>query len=377
VKTPAFLLIALLGAALFTAGQTASKAPVTKYGVPVVNGPMDAVLLKDYKPASSLVVPRSHLARARMPVIDVHSHSNMNGIRTRADVDAWVRTMDETGVEMSVVFTNAIGAEFDRQAELFLGSHPKRFQVWCSIDVSNFDSPGYSERAVAELVRCHRKGARGVGEITDKGWGLEASEKGAFPRARRLRVDDPRLDAFWKKCAELGLPVNLHIADHPSCWKPLGPNQERTPDFQTFNLSGKDVPSYEELIASRDRMVARHPGTTYIFCHLGNQGNDTATLARTLDRFPNMYVDISARDYEVGRQPRTARAFLERYRDRVMFGTDMGRDKAMYQDWWRLLESADEYIPGRIWWTYYGLELNEPTLRSLYRETALKVLNFK
>ena len=348
-----------------------------KYGVPVNGGPMDAILLKDYKPASSLVVPATTATKARVPVIDAHSHSSMSNIKTRADVDAWVKTMDETGVELSVVFTNASGDEFDRQADLFLGAYPKRFQVWYSLDASNPDAPDFSARSVAELERAYKKGARGVGELTDKGWGVEASEKNASPRASRLRFDDPRLDPYWKRCGELNMPINIHIADHPSCWKPLDPRQERTPDFQAFNLSTKDVPSFEELLAVRERLLAKHPGTKFIFCHFSNQGHDTAALAKMLDRFPNMYVDLSARDYEIGRQPRTMKAFLEKYKGRVLFGTDMGRDKAMYQDWWRLLESADEYMPGRIWWPYYGLQLSEPLLKSLYRDTALKVLNFQ
>lgn len=348
-----------------------------KYGVPVKQGPMDALRVKDYKPDSSLVVPQTRVAKARFPVIDAHSHASMSGIKTRADVDAWVRTMDETGVEMSVVFTETTGAEFDKLADLLLGSHPKRFQVWCGMDTKNIDEPDYPQRAARELERCYRKGARGVGEITDKGWGVQASEQGALPRNKRLRLDDPRLDPFWRKCAELNIPVNVHVADHPSCWKPLGPNQERTPDFQGFNLNGKDVPSYDELLLTRDRMLERHPKTTFVFCHLSNIGNDLAALTRTLDRYPNLYVDIAARDYEIGRQPRAARAFLEKYRGRVLFGTDMGSDKSMYEGWWRLLETADEYMPGRIWWPYYGLELNEATLKSLYRETALKVLNLQ
>jgi len=365
------LLPVILSAAAICAGQT------EKYGVEVQPGPMDSILLKDYAPASSLVVPETRVAKARFPVIDVHSHSSMNHIATRADVDSWVKTMDEVGVEISVVFTEATGAEFDRIAALLLESYPKRFQVWCGLDTTNIEAPGYPERAARELARCHQKGARGVGELTDKGWGMQASEKDALPRNRRLRADDPRLDAFWRKCAELHMPVNLHMADHPSCWKPLGPNQERTPDFQHFNLSRKDVPSYEELLAIRDRMLARHPKTTFILCHLSNQGNDTASLARVLDRYPNLFLDIAARDYELGREPRTAARFLARYQDRIMFGTDMGRDKAMYQGWWRLLETADEYIPGRIWWRYYALELPDPVLKALYRGTALRVLNWK
>ena len=366
-----FALIAISGAVLM------AQVPVVKFGIPVKEGPMDALRLKDYTPASSLIVPKTHLAKARFPVIDAHSHASMSGIKTPADVDAWVKTMDETGIEMSVVFTEATGPDFDRQADLFLKRYPKRFQVWSGIDTKDIDAADYPQRAARELERCFRKGARGVGELTDKGWGLQSNEKDALPRNKRLHLDDPRLDLFWRKCAELKLPANVHIADHPANWKPLGPNQERSPDFQGFNLHGKDVPSYDELLASRDRMLARHPRTTFIFCHLSNIGNDTAALAKTLDRYSNLYVDISARDYEIGRQPRTARAFLDRYRGRVLFGTDMGREKTMYEGWWRLLETADEYIPGRIWWPYYGLELNDSTLKSLYRETALKVLNFQ
>lgn len=373
-------MLSLLTLGILAGGGAPGQNPqnrAVKYGIEVKGGPMDSLLLKDYEPESSLIVPRSHVAKARFPAIDVHSHASMSNIRTAADVDAWVQTMDAAGIDISVVFTEATGAEFDRMAGLFLRSHPRRFQVYCGIDVSRIEEPGYPERAAAELERCYRNGARGVGELTDKGWGLQASEQTALPRSQRLRLDDVRLDPFWKKCVALGIPANVHIADHPSCWQPLGPRQERTPDFQNFNLYGKDVPSYEELLATRDRVLVRHPRMKFIFCHLSNQGNDTAALARILDRYPNAYLDIAARDYEIGRQPRTARLFLERYRGRILFGTDMGRDQAMYEGWWRLLESADEYIPGRIWWPYYGLALPASVLKSLYHETAMKVMNFQ
>ncbi len=368
LSTPLVLLP--LAAACLMTGQ---DKPVTKYGIRVQTGPMDTVLLKDYRPESSLVVPDTRVDKARFPVIDIHTHTFMSQIKTPADVDRWVRTMDAVGIERSVVFTGAIGEAFDRQVELF-SRHPGRFQLWCSFDTDEIDAPDYPQRVVRELERCYRKGARGVGEITDKGSGIQRAD---LPRGKRLHFDDPRLDALWRKCAELKLPVNMHIADHPSCWRPLGPTQERTPDFQHFNQLGKDVLSYEELLATRDRMLERHPRTTFIACHLSNQGNDLAALGRVLDRYPNLYVDISARDYEVGRQPRAAAKFLAKYRDRVLFGTDMGADAEMYRGWWRLLETADEYIPGRIWWRYYGLELPAPVLQSLYRDNALRLLNWE
>jgi predicted TIM-barrel fold metal-dependent hydrolase len=364
------LLLTLVAASV---GQT--QKPTVKYGVRVQAGPMDSILLKDYAPASSLVVPETSVPKARFPVIDVHTHTSMSEIKTAQDVAAWVRTLDEVGIERSIVFTGATGAQFDRQVELFLKTFPTRFQLWCSLDTKGIDAPDYPQRAVAELVRCYSKGARGVGELSDKGSGIQGGPP--LPRNKRLHFDDPRLDLVWKKCAELKLPVNIHVADHPSCWQSLGPHQERTPDFQHFNLYGQDVPSYEELLAMSDRLLAKQPKTIFIACHLRNQGNDLATLSKVLDRYPNLYVDISARDYEIGRQPRNAAKFLARYKDRILFGTDMGNARQMYQGWWRLLETADEYLPGRVWWRIYGLELPAPVLESLYRDNALKILNWE
>ena len=95
-----------------------------------------------------------------------------------------------------------------------------------------------------------------------------------------------------------------------------------------------------------------------------------------LDHFPNLYVDMSARDYEMGREPRTAARFLQKYQDRVMFGTDQSISEKMYRAWWRLLETPDEYIPGSNWWRLYGLELPDRVLERVYRGNALKVLNW-
>jgi hypothetical protein len=136
--------VPVLIAALAVSGVAQEKV---KYGVPVKAGPMDALLVKDYAPGSSLVVPETRVPKARYPAIDVHSHSSMNGIKTAADVDAWVKRMDEVGVERSVVFTEAVGPAFDRQVELFLKRYPGRFQLWCGVDTSNIEAPGYADRA--------------------------------------------------------------------------------------------------------------------------------------------------------------------------------------------------------------------------------------
>ncbi len=353
--------------------EAQKEEAVIRYGVRVKSGLMDEVLLKDYAPESSLVVTETTVPKAKWPVIDVHTHVYA---KTPEEVAEWVKTMDEVGIEVTVILTGATGKEFNRLAALYLQDYSDRFMLFCGLDTSEIEKPDYPDRVVAELLRCYERGARGVGEVSDKGWGIGGSPAEHLPLEKRLHPNDRRLDAFWEKCAELDIPVNLHIADHPSCWKELGANWERTPDFQGFNLYGKDVPSYETLLTFRDELLERHFETTFIACHLSNQGNDLASLAQVLEQFPNLYLDISARDYEIGRQPRTAKEFLEEYAERLVFGTDMGREQHMYEGWWRLLETGDEFIPGRLWWRLYGLQLEAGSLETLYNKNARRILNW-
>src|ERR1019366_955388 len=204
---------------------TFSLATLTLLAQPAKNA-MDSVLLKDWVPDSSLVVPITKIPKARFSAIDVHIHVGMSGTSltggdTAESIAGWVKLMDEVGVEKMVVVTEAIGPEFDRLADLYK-AYPGRFQLWCGLDIRDFEKPDYPERAAAELERCYRKGARGVGELSDKGSGIMGGMVAAYggpskiPPNRRMYLDDPRLDLFWKKCAELKIPINLHVADHPS-----------------------------------------------------------------------------------------------------------------------------------------------------------------
>lgn len=347
-------------------------------GVPDGPGPMDEVLLKDYAPKSSVIAQKTFLPKAKFSAIDVHIHNypeDAGGNTPEKDLAEWVKTMEEVGIETSVVLTGATGEDFDRMVEMYLKPYPNRFQLYCGVESKDISSPDYSERAVAELERCYKMGARGVGELSDKGFGL--TRDSSLKPEERLHHTDPRLDAFWEKCAELNLPANVHIADHPSSWQAPNVYQERTPVFQQFNQYESKGLGYEELLANLPNLLKKHPNTKFIACHLANLGNDLERLGKLLDDHTNLNLDISARDYEVGRQPRAAAKFLGKYSDRVLFGTDMGMDKDMYQSWWRLLESADEHMTGRVWWRYYGLELSDPILEALYHGNAKKILNWE
>ena len=116
-------------------------------GVPPAPGPMDALLLKDYAPKSSLVITETHVPKAKYAVIDAHTHVTAH---TPEEVREWVRTMDEVGIQMSVILTGATGEKFDKLVDLYLKPYPERFQLYCGIDTRDMDKPDYPQRAVAE-----------------------------------------------------------------------------------------------------------------------------------------------------------------------------------------------------------------------------------
>jgi predicted TIM-barrel fold metal-dependent hydrolase len=362
-----------------TRAQTPSAPKAGQRDLSVYDGPMNDVLVKDYQPRSNLVVPEHHPPKAKFPAVDVHVHPSA---RTPEAVAAMVKAMDESGVETVVLMTGAVGEAFDRLVDLYLKPYPNRFILFCGMAVrgQDIEAADFPKKVAAELERCYRAGARGVGEVTDKGRGFGsgtfADPDALLPRNKRLFVDDQRLDLFWQKCAELKMPVNIHIADHPSAWQPDDQHQERSPQFQRYNQSGLDVPSHAEMISRFQKMLDRNPKTTFVAVHFANLGHDLAQLGKALDRFPNLNVDISARAYEFGRQPVTAAAFFAKYKDRLLYGSDQGITTEMWRSWWRILETRDEYIPGPSWWQLYGLGLPDEVLEPVYRGNAKRLLNW-
>ena len=186
----------------------------------------DALLLKDYRPRSIYRIPETRVAKARHAVIDVHSHDYMP---TNADVDRWVQTMDEVGIERTIILSGATGVRFDAVLAKYR-RHPTRFAVWCGFDYSGFDQPGYGPAAVAELERCWKAGALGVGELSDKGRGL-----GASTNRLGMHVDDPRIAPLLAKCGELGLPINIHVGEDQWMYEPM----DATNDTQGLGLGGR------------------------------------------------------------------------------------------------------------------------------------------
>lgn len=345
-----------------TAAATKAPAPKT---------PAETLLLKDYRPRSLHKVPVTHVGRARYPIIDMHSHPYP---KSDAEITTWLKNMDAVNVEKTLILTMSVGKEFDANYAKY-SKYPDRFEVWCGLDFSGYDRSTFPDSAVKELTRCHDAGAKGIGEIHDKGMGLRSGKSATH----NLHPDDPHVDAIWEKAGELHMPVSLHVADPIWMYQPMDKNNDGLMNAFEWRLDNEpniiDLPGMVDIL---ERTAARHRNTTFVACHFANCDYDLSRLGQAFDRNPNLYADISARYAETAPIPRFASQFYEKYADRLVYGTDMGFDTKMYQITFRILESNDEHFyefeQFSYHWPLYGLGLGDEVLKRVYHDTPAKIL---
>jgi uncharacterized protein len=334
------------------------------------------LLLKDYDPKSMLHAAVHLTPRAKFPVIDVHNHvddaSDHGEVVAPAEV---VRRMDGANVAKIVILTGSWGDKLQGVIDKMVKPYPDRFIVFTQMDWSKIDDPNFSAEMVAQLDDAVRRGARGLKVLKDLGLGVK-DKSGQY-----VRVDDPRLDPVWEECGHLGIPVAIHTSDPEAFFTPLDRHNERYEELNenpTWNFSGSQFPSKDKLLAERNHIAEKHPHTTFIALHVANWPENLDAVSQWLDRYPNMMVEFGAREAELGRQPGRARKFFLDYQDRILFGTDSEPQEAMYANYFRWLETGDEYFPyagypGQGRWMIYGMELPDGVLEKVYHKNADRI----
>ena len=336
-----------------------------KYGEQPGAAKRMTLLLRDFHPRSMLHVPVHEVARARFPVWDVHNHVNdARGIGERIPPEHVIRAMDEANVAKIVILTGAWGEGLQRVLDKMVKPYPDRFIVFTQIDWSKVNDPHFSEEMVAQLDDAVRRGARGLKVLKDLG--LEVRDT----KGKLLHIDDPRLDAVWEECGRLGIPVAIHTSDPEAFFTPVDQNNERYEELKTnpsWSFYDHGFPSKQELLDERNRIIERHPRTTFLALHVANWPENLDAVSAWLDRYPNMMVELGAREAELGREPRRTAKFFQDYQDRILFGTDSEPVAEMYQNYFRWLEAEDDYFdywgyPGQGRWKIYGLGLPDAIL---------------
>jgi uncharacterized protein len=332
--------------------------------------------IRDYKPRSTLVVPQHPVPRAKFPAVDIHGHppSPTNA----AEYEQVVKSMDALNLRLMVYAGNNNSSE--RVAPMLnaikSSRFPDRMVVFTNISFREAVGPGFGRRTAAQLEADIKGGAKGLGEIM-KNFGLYARKTDGS----RLKLDDPELDPIWETCARLNIPAFIHTGDPSEFFRPLDYNNERWlemalfPDRRYFDRSR--FPSFEHLMAERDRLFAKHPRTKFILAHMGWHANDLGRLAAMFDKMPNLYTELGAILYDLGRQPRAAREFFIKYQDRILFGKDSYQPDE-YPYYWRVFETNDEYFDYyrdyHAFWKLYGMGLPDIVLKKVYYGNALSIV---
>ncbi len=360
--------------------------------------------ISEYQPKSMLHVRETKVPVPKYPVIDVHTHlsfsaKSQNGVGIAGErhfiwpAERLLEVMDRKHIRAMVNLTGGFDAGLQEAIAKYDKAHPGRFYTFTEPSYNRFPETDYPKLQADAIARAHRSGAKGLKILKTLGLFLrENLNTGAL-----VKIDDKRFDPMWDACGQLNLPVGIHISDPIAFFNPTDRFNERYEELNNhpdWSFYGRDFPSNSELIEARNRVFARHPKTRFIALHVGNFAEDLDNVSEALDRFPNMAVELGARIGELGRQPRRARRFFDRYQDRIMFGTDAIPDghqtpqqvftDELYEIYYRFLETDDEYfdyapapVPPQGRWRIYGLNLPDAILRKVYNENAARVLQVK
>jgi predicted TIM-barrel fold metal-dependent hydrolase len=389
---------------LYGAGLIAGASPLLTARAneqaesPSAPKPLD---LSQYEPKSMLQVSESHVERAKIPLIDIHTHISAStkseaGVALAAErqylgtPQELLAVMERKNIRAMVNLTGGYEKGLAQTVVRYDRAYPGRFYTFAEPSYSRFNERDYPKLQAQAIEQAHRDGARGLKIL--KTLGLYLREN--ITSGTLVKIDDARFDPMWDACAQLNIPVAIHVSDPIAFFTPTDRFNERYEELNNhpdWSFYGGDFPNNEELLAARNRVMARHPRTQFVVLHVGNFAEDLKNVSDNLDRYPNMFVDFAARLGDLGRQPRTARKYIDKYQDRILFGTDatphgddypqqVFNDK-LYEIYFRFLETEDEYfdyapakVPPQGRWKIYGINLPESILSKVYYENAARVL---
>jgi predicted TIM-barrel fold metal-dependent hydrolase len=353
--------------------------------------------IEQFQPRSMLHVQETKVPRSAFPVIDMHTHITHAGglespgeIRFAASPQECLAVMDRKNIRTMVNLTGGYGENLQQAIDRLQVAHPDRFIVFTEPAWSKAGDSDYSKAQADLIADAHKRGAKGLKVLKILGLYLRES----VTTGRLVRIDDRRFDPMWDAVASFSMPVAIHSSDPEAFFLPVDRFNERWEELNAhpnWSFHGRDFPTNHELQEARRNVMRRHPRTQFVCLHVADSEN-LQYVSECLDSHPNMHVEVAARIGELGRQPRAAYRFIEKYQDRIMFGTDAipgGNDTPqqvfkdqLYEIYYRFLETEDEYfnyapapIPPQGRWRISGLGLPESILRKIYFENAARLLN--
>ncbi len=265
---------------------------------------------------------------------------------------------------------------------------PETVEMVTAFAVSDWDDPHWEEKVIQWLDSCFDQGALGV-----KVWkniGMVSRDKDG----NLIMIDNLRFDPIFKHIKERGKTLMAHLGEPKNCWLPLDSmttNNDRSyftrhPEYHMY--LHPDMPSYEDQVDARDRMLERNPDLTFVGAHLGSLEWSVDELAKRLDKFPNMAVDLAARMghlfYQTTKDRTKVRDFFIKYQDRILYGTDLadhenstpeqlypGMDNNWKRDW-QFFVTDDVMENNLIDTSFQGLKLPASVVDKVFYDNAIR-----
>ncbi len=339
--------------------------------------------------------------RTEHRIIDMHQHLDY----TPELIERAIRVMDAAGVGIGVDLTpgtvtrgaNGEPSEFEQHKKLEDKLFPGRWVQYMNLDYKDWNEPDFAQRAVKQVEEAHRLGAAGFKEWKRLGLFLRDGQ------GKLIRIDDPKLDPMWERLGQLRMPVSLHVGDPKAFFEPYNEKNERWKELKDhrswwFGDTNK-FPTFHGILEAMTRVISRHPHTTFVCVHFGNNAEELDWIDRTLARYPNMMVDLAARIPELGRHdPEEVHRLFVKFQDRILFGTDfqslgsrmilgssgsepppgLADAEVFFAKEWRWLETRDKnwehMTPIQGDWVISSIHLPAAVLRKIYFDNARKLL---
>ncbi|OGD21239.1 MAG: hypothetical protein A2W03_10630 [Candidatus Aminicenantes bacterium RBG_16_63_16] len=313
--------------------------------------------------------------------IDAHFHLNTSD-------PAFVELAEKNHFRLMTLVTASSSREkIDQQ--LGWASHqqrafPRTVAYATTFSMENWGEAGWQEKTLAGLRKDFAEGAVAVKVWKDIGMTFRE------PDGRFIMIDDPRFDPILDFIAAEGKAVVGHLGEPRNCWLPLeamtvpGDKSYFTEHPQYHMYLHPDYPSYEEQIAARDHMLAKHPKLRFVGAHLGSLEWDVDELAKRLEAYPNMAVDTAARicHFEIQDSDKVRR-FIIKYQDRLLYATDLSVEEGasdfskIVETWkndWAFFTTDEVITSPAVPKPFNGLALPISVLKKIYYHNAVNWL---
>lgn len=259
----------------------------------------------------------------RIPKTDVHFHYNTTDLYY-LDLAA--------GINLRFISPNVDSSrDIDEQMNItreIRKLRPDQFAFFGTFSVDSFAADDFAERTIARIDECMKAGACGIKIWKNIGMVL-LDEEGNY-----VMADHPKFEPVFRYLEEKKIPVMGHLGEPRNCWLPLEQMTD-TSNYRYYKANPQyhmylhpEAPSYDDQITAMENLLRKHPGLDYIGAHLASMEWNVDEVAKRLEMFPNMSIDISARvqhlQYQSIENIERVKDFLLKYQDRIMYGSDVG-----------------------------------------------------